>query len=74
MRCGFKIISLTGLERNLVTNGQHDDAVLCLCIPVNTFIILENVAQAEVVTGIDHEVADLVRQTQRNGAAISVLW
>ena len=49
---------MIALEVDLVTQGQHDDGVLCLHIAG-----LVNVGQAEIVTGIDYEVAELVGET-----------
>ena len=43
------------LERNLVTDSQHDDAVLGVAV-LKTFTVLGNLHETEVVTGIDNEV------------------
>ena len=49
------------LEGDLVTNGQHDYAVLGA-----SRIMVENLGQAKIVAGVNHEIRELVRQTERN--------
>lgn len=47
-----------GLERNLVTEGQHNHAVSYAGSGA-----LSDLQQTEVVTGIDDEVRELIRET-----------
>ena len=48
------------LEWNLITNRQHDDAILALTV-------IEDFGQAKVITCINYKVAEFVRQTKGNG-------
>ena len=57
------VYSQIRLESELVTNSEHEYAVVALLV---THVLLEGIGQTPVVTSIEYEVSILVRKTDGN--------
>ncbi len=51
------------LEWNLIAQSEHNHAVLAFAVGI---FLLAELRQSEVVTGVNYEIAEVVRSTQRN--------